>query len=82
MLLTTRHLATASNDVAAAERHLSIGPSGHLPDRAAQEQTAMTSTDTTRAISDLLFGPGLALAEALDRHVKPSGRTRSGPRRP
>ncbi|MCX4585802.1 nuclear transport factor 2 family protein [Streptomyces sp. NBC_01481] len=37
----------------------------------------MTSTDITRAINDLLFTPGLDLAEALDRHFTPDYRQRT-----
>ncbi|WP_328665933.1 nuclear transport factor 2 family protein [Streptomyces sp. NBC_00322] len=37
----------------------------------------MTSTDITRAINDLLFNPGLDLAEALDRHFTPDYRQRT-----
>ncbi|MEU6705407.1 nuclear transport factor 2 family protein [Streptomyces wuyuanensis] len=37
----------------------------------------MTSTDITRAINDLLFTPGLDLAEAIDRHFTPDYRQRT-----
>ncbi|KOU28015.1 MULTISPECIES: nuclear transport factor 2 family protein [Streptomyces] len=37
----------------------------------------MTSTDITRAITDLLFTPGLDLTEALDRHFTPDYRQRT-----
>ncbi|MEU4495947.1 nuclear transport factor 2 family protein [Streptomyces sp. NBC_00210] len=37
----------------------------------------MTSTDITRAINDLLFNPGLDLAEALERHFTPDYRQRT-----
>ncbi|KOV56982.1 nuclear transport factor 2 family protein [Streptomyces sp. MMG1121] len=37
----------------------------------------MTPTDITRAINDLLFTPGLDLAEALDRHFTPDYRQRT-----
>ncbi|MFJ9648529.1 nuclear transport factor 2 family protein [Streptomyces sp. NPDC004244] len=37
----------------------------------------MTPTDITRAINDLLFTPGLALEEALDRHFAPDYRQRT-----
>ncbi|WP_282572830.1 cytochrome P450, cyclodipeptide synthase-associated [Streptomyces sp. D2-8] len=37
----------------------------------------MTSTDITRAINDLLFTPGLDLAEAVDRHFAPDYRQRT-----
>ncbi|MFF3859511.1 nuclear transport factor 2 family protein [Streptomyces sp. NPDC002209] len=37
----------------------------------------MTSTDITRAITDLLFSPDLDLAEALDRHFAPDYRQRT-----
>ena len=37
----------------------------------------MTSTDIARAITDLLFTPGLDLAEALERHFTPDYRQRT-----
>ncbi|MCZ4122268.1 nuclear transport factor 2 family protein [Streptomyces sp. H39-S7] len=37
----------------------------------------MTPTDITRAINDLLFTPGLDLAEAIDRHFTPDYRQRT-----
>ncbi|MFD6228028.1 nuclear transport factor 2 family protein [Streptomyces sp. NPDC060232] len=37
----------------------------------------MTSTDITRAITDLLFTPGLDLTEAVDRHFTPDYRQRT-----
>ena len=37
----------------------------------------MTSTDITRAINDLLFNPGLDLAEAIERHFTPDYRQRT-----
>ncbi|MDF9817029.1 nuclear transport factor 2 family protein [Streptomyces sp. SPB162] len=37
----------------------------------------MTPTDITRAIDDLLFTPGLDLAEAVDRHFAPDYRQRT-----
>ncbi|MFJ6478886.1 MULTISPECIES: nuclear transport factor 2 family protein [unclassified Streptomyces] len=37
----------------------------------------MTSTYITRAINDLLFTPGLDLAEAVDRHFSPDYRQRT-----
>ncbi|MGW3631726.1 nuclear transport factor 2 family protein [Streptomyces sp. NPDC005122] len=37
----------------------------------------MKTTDITRAINDLLFEPGLDLAEALDRHFTPDYRQRT-----
>ncbi|WP_374778522.1 nuclear transport factor 2 family protein [Streptomyces sp. NBC_01310] len=37
----------------------------------------MTPTDITRAITDLLFTPGLDLGEALDRHFAPDYRQRT-----
>ncbi|MFD8418051.1 nuclear transport factor 2 family protein [Streptomyces sp. NPDC059466] len=37
----------------------------------------MKPTDITRAINDLLFEPGLDLAEALDRHFTPDYRQRT-----
>ncbi|MFE2856825.1 nuclear transport factor 2 family protein [Streptomyces lavendulae] len=37
----------------------------------------MTPTDITRAIDDLLFTPGLDLAEAVERHFAPDYRQRT-----
>ncbi|MFI7599151.1 nuclear transport factor 2 family protein [Actinoplanes sp. NPDC049681] len=37
----------------------------------------MTPTDITRALDDLLFTPGLDLAEAIDRHFAPDYRQRT-----
>ncbi|MEV8506317.1 hypothetical protein AB0368_15990 [Actinoplanes sp. NPDC051475] len=37
----------------------------------------MTPTDITRALNDLLFTPGLELAEAIDRHFTPGYRQRT-----
>ncbi|MCX4632039.1 nuclear transport factor 2 family protein [Streptomyces sp. NBC_01443] len=37
----------------------------------------MTSTDIARAINDLLFSPGVDLAEAVDRHFTPDYRQRT-----
>ncbi|MFI6002138.1 nuclear transport factor 2 family protein [Streptomyces sp. NPDC051366] len=37
----------------------------------------MTSSDIARAINDLLFSPGVDLAEALDRHFTPDYRQRT-----
>ncbi|MEV6733348.1 MULTISPECIES: nuclear transport factor 2 family protein [unclassified Streptomyces] len=37
----------------------------------------MTSTGIARAINDLLFSPGVDLAEALDRHFTPDYRQRT-----
>ncbi|MCU7821048.1 nuclear transport factor 2 family protein [Kitasatospora sp. DSM 101779] len=37
----------------------------------------MTATDITRAINDLLFTPGLDLAEAVERHFTPDYRQRT-----
>ncbi|MGF1432027.1 nuclear transport factor 2 family protein [Kitasatospora sp. LaBMicrA B282] len=38
---------------------------------------AVTHTDITTALTDLLFTPGLELAEAIDRHFAPDYRQRT-----